>query len=382
MGCRGPVVQIKHVEIIPLKLPLKEPLVESHGTFSAFDHVVLRIHGDTGVSGLGEVEAYPSFERIGCETQAGIVSVLQEQLVPAIIGLNAANMNAVWKSMDKAVVGFLRVKAGIDNALYDLNGKALGVPAHQLLGGKVQTGYVVEGVGYGLSIDEPDILAAKAKAAADRGYRQLEFKAGDAVDPARDVERLRQVRKAIGTDIPIKIDFNGFYDAKTAIRLIREMEQYGVQWIEQPAPYWDLDGLARVRDAVGVTIVIDESVDSVHDLMRVVAAGAADAIHIKPTIKGGLTTARELMWMARAAGLQIVPGTSAPSGVGMAAAHAFVAICPHLSGGAHGSPSDILVTDIVKDPIPAESTYLEISDRPGLGIELDEAVIERYRVSV
>jgi len=374
-------VKIDHVEIIPLRLPVKEPLVESHGTFSNFDHVILWVHSDTGVSGLGEVESYPSFERIGCETQAGIVSVLNECLVPAITGLDAANINAVWRAMDEAVVGFMRVKAAIDNALYDLNGKALGVPAHRLLGGKVQNGYVVEGVGYGLSIDEPKIVAAKAKEAAEHGYRQLELKAGDSVDPARDVERLRLVREAIGGDIPIKIDFNGFYDPKTAIRLIREMEKYGVQWIEQPAKYWDLDGLARVRNAVGVTVVADEPVDDEHDLMRVIQAGAADAVHIKPTIKGGLTTARKLLWVAEAAGMQIVPGTSAPTGVGMAAAHAFIAICPHLSGGAHGSPSDILVEDIVEEPIPAGSTYLEISDRPGLGIELNQEVVKRYRAN-
>lgn len=373
-------MKIDRVDVIPLSLPVKEPLVESHGTFSHFDHVLVRIHGDNGISGLGEVECYPSFERIGCETQAGIVSVLREQLIPSIAGLDASNINAVWCAMNGAVVGFMRVKAAIDNALYDLIGKTLGVPAYELLGGKVQDGYVVEGIGYGISIDEPEKMAAKAAQAAEHGYRQLEFKAGDAADPSRDVERLRLVREAIGTEIPIKIDFNGFYETKTAIRLIREMETYGVQWIEQPAKYWDLDGLARVRNAVGVTIVADEPVDDEYDLMRLIAAGAADAVHIKPTIKGGLTTARKLLVIAEAAGMQIVPGTSAPSGVGMAAAHAFIAICPNLSGGAHGSPSDILVEDIVKDPIPAGSTYLTISDRPGLGIELNEEVVERYRV--
>jgi L-alanine-DL-glutamate epimerase-like enolase superfamily enzyme len=372
-------VKIDHIEIIPLHLPVKEPLVESHGIFSDFDHVVLRIHSDTGVSGLGEVEAYPSFERMGCETQAGIVSVLKERLIPAIAGQNAANINAVWQAMDKAVVGFMRVKAAIDNALYDLNGKALGVPAYQLLGGKMQNGYVVEGVGYGLSIDEPDIVAAKAKEAVEHGYRQLEIKAGDSNDPARDVERLRLARKAIGRDIPIKIDFNGYYDTKTAIRLIREMEKHGVQWIEQPAKYWDLEGLARVRSAVDVTVVADEAVEDEHDLMRVIRVGASDAVHIKPTTKGGLTTARKLLWIAMAADMQIVPGTSAPTGVGMAAAHTFIAICPHLSGGAHGSPSDILVEDIVEEPIPAGATYLKISDRPGLGIELNKEAVERYR---
>ena len=187
-------------------------------------------------------------------------------------------------------------------------------------------------------------------------------------------------REAIGRDIPIKIDFNGFYEPKSAIRLINAMEAHGVQWIEQPALYWDIEGLARVRNAVGVTVVVDESVDDTHDLLRVIQAGAADAVHIKPTIKGGLTTARKLLWLAEAAGVQIVPGTSAPSGVGIAVAQAFIAICPKLSGGSHGSPSDILVEDIVEDPVPAGATYIEISDRPGLGIELNEEVIARHRV--
>ena len=374
-------MKIEHVEIIPLHLPLKTALIESQGTFSKFDHVILRIHSNSGFSGLGEVESYPSFERLGCETSAGIVSVLNEQLVPAITGLDATNISAVWQAMDEAVVGFIRVKAAIDNALYDLNGKFLGVPAYQLLGGKLQDGYIVEGVGYGLSLEEPHVVAAKAKNAAEFGYRQLEFKGGDRLDPARDLERLRLIREAIGNEIPLKIDFNGFYDTKTSIKLIHKMENYGVQWIEQPAKYWDLEGLAEVRKAVAVTIVADESVDNEYDMMRVIRMGAADAVHIKPTIKGGLTTARKLLWIAEAAGIQVVPGTSAPSGVGMAAAHSFFAICPHLSGGAHGSPSDILVEDIVEDPIPEASTYIKISDRPGLGIELNEKVVERYRVN-
>jgi len=375
-------VKIDHVEIIPLRLPVKEPLVESHGTFSWFDHVILRIHSDTGIAGLGEVESYPSFERIGAETQAGIVAVLKEHLIPAIIGIDAFNINAVWLAMDKAVVGFLRVKSALDNALYDLAGKALGIPAYDLLGGKVQGGYVVEGVGYGISLAEPEIVAEKARIAVESGYRQLEFKAGDAVDPERDVTRLRLVREAIGREVPIKIDFNGFYKPKMAVQIIKAMETLGVQWIEQPAEYWDIEGLSWVRNHVGVTIVVDESVEDHHDLLRVIRAEAADAVHIKPTIKGGLTMARKLLSVAEAAGLSIVPGTSAPSGVGMAAAHTFIAICPHLSGGAHGSPSDILVEDIVKKPIPAGSTYLEISDEPGFGIELNMDVVDRCRVPI
>src|SRR5262245_17815295 len=372
-------MKIRRLEIIPLHLPVKNALVESGGTFSWFDHVIVKVHADDDLYGLGEVEAYPSFERLGVETQAGIVAVLRDHLAPVLIGENPFDLTVIWKKMDHAMVGYWRVKAAIDNALYDLIGKHLGVPAYDLLGGRVRNGYVVEGVGYGISIDEPKIVARVAKDAVERGYRQIELKAGDA-RPEQDVTRLRLVREAIGKDIPIKIDFNGFYEPKTAIRLIREMEAIGVQWIEQPAKFWDLEALAMVRNAVTVTIVADECVESVHDMMRVVRASAADAVHIKPTTKGGLTTARRIAAVAEAAGLAIVPGTSAPTGVGMAAAQAFIATCPHLSGGAHGSPSDVLVEDVVTTPIPPDSTWVDIPDRPGLGIELDEKIVKKYRV--
>ena len=315
-------MKIKQIDIIPLHLPVKHALVESGGTFSFFDHVVVKVHADNGVHGLGEVEAYPSFERLGVETQAGIVAVLRERLAPLLIGENPFGLNAIWTKMDHAVVGYWRVKAAIDNALYDLMGKHLGVPAYDLLGGRVRDGYIVEGVGYGISIDEPEQVARIAKAAVERGYRQLELKAGDE-KPDRDVERLRRVREAVGPAIPIKIDFNGFYEPKTAIRLIREMEILGVQWIEQPAKYWDLDALAMVRNAVTATIVADEPVESTHDMMRLIRANAADAVHIKPTTKGGLTMGPQY------------GGHGAGRGNGHRARH----LCPY--GGRHGSGTDL-----------------------------------------
>jgi len=372
-------MKINRIETIPLNLPVKKVLKESHGVFSSFDHVIVKVHTDAGVFGVGEVEAHPTFERLGSETQAGIVAIIRDFLAPAVIGCCPFQINEIWKRMDRTVVGYWRVKGAIDNALYDLQGKHLGVPAYNLLGGKVRDSYVVEGVAYGISVDEPKIVAAQAKDAVGRGYRQLELKAGTE-EPDQDVARLRLVREAVGKDIPIKIDFNGFYEPKTAIKIILEMEKHGINWIEQPAKYWDLEGLAMIRAAVTTTIVVDESVESPHDLMRVIRYNAADAVHIKPTTKGGLTIARKLAAIAEAAGIAVVPGTSAPSGIGMAAAQAFIATCPHLSGGAHGSPLDTLVDDVIENPIPMDATHVTIPTQPGLGITLNEAVVAKYRV--
>lgn len=370
-------MHIARVETIPLRLPVKAPLVESGGTFAAFDHVIVKLHADDGRIGLGEVEAYPSFERPGVETQAGILAIIRDHLGPAVLGESPFDLGRIWARMDKAVNSYWRVKAAIDIACHDLMGQKLGVPVVDLLGGKLRDSYVVEGVGYGISIGEPEEVARQAKDAVARGYRQLELKAGET--PARDAARLRLVRAAIGREIPIKIDFNGFYDTKTAIRLIRELEEYGIEWIEQPARPWDLEGLAMVRNAVMTTIVVDESAETPEEMMRVVRAGAADAVHVKPTIKGGFTMARRIVAIAEAGGLSIVPGTSAPSGVGMAAAQAFICASRELSGGAHGSPLDILVDDVITEPIPADSTRVHARTGVGLGIALDEAKIAKYR---
>lgn len=371
-------MHITRLEVIPLRLPVKRVLVESGGSFDRFDHVILKLHADNGLYGLGEIEAYPSFERLGVESQEGIVAVLREQFGPAIMGMNPFDIALIWMKMDRAVEGYLRLKGGIDIALHDLLGRHLNVPAYDLIGGRVRDHYIVEGVGYGISIGEPAVVAKIARDAVERGYRQLELKAGDA-RPEQDVERLRRVREAIGKEIPIKIDFNGFYDTKTAIRTIREMEPLGVQWIEQPAKYWDLDGLAEVRAAVTTTIVVDEAVETPQDMIRVIKHRAADAVHLKPMVKGGLTNSKKIAAIAEAAGIAIVPGTSSPTGVGAAAAQAFIASCPRLSGGTHGSPLDTLVEDIITKPVPPDSTIVYIPTGPGLGVELDDAMIKKYR---
>jgi len=370
---------IKNVEVIPLRLPVKEPLVESGGIFSELDHVVLKISADNSIEGIGEIEAYPSFERPGVETQAGIIAIIESHFLQCLLGQDPFNLENIWQRMDQAVEGYLRVKGGIDSALYDLIAKFLGQPVYNLLGGRVRDEYPVEGVGYGISIGPPEKVAQIARDAVNAGYTELELKGGDS-NPDSDIQRVQRVREAIGKKATLKVDFNGFYDPKTAIYVIREMERFGVEWVEQPVKYWDLEGLARVRNSVNARIVVDESVESTQDLVKVIRAQATDGVHIKPTIKGGLTGARKLAAIAEASGVAIIPGTSAPTGVGIAVAQAFIASTRQIARGMHGSPLDLLLEDIVDSPIPPGATRIKIPNKPGLGVSLNEKVISKYRV--
>ena len=371
---------ITAVETIPIRIPFRHVLTESVGRYEEITPVLLEIHTDGGVTGIGEVESYPLYERDGVEPQAGVLAILRSHFVPLLVGTDPFQIEALWSRMDEVVKGHLWVKAGIDIALYDLVGKALDVPAYDLLGGACRRRHPVEGVGFGISLDEPARVAEIAAAAVARGFVELELKAGDA-DPRRDVERVRLTREAIGRDVRIKIDVNRGYDVRTAIRVITAMEEYGIELVEQPIAAWDLDGLAMVRRSIRTPLIVDESVNTVHDLLAVIRHGAADGVHIKPTVKGGLTTGRRLAALAEAAGLLIVPGTNVPTGVGMGAVHAFLASTRTVHRGIHGSPLDALADDIVRDPIPPDTTWVEIGAGPGLGFELDEAKVARYRVS-
>jgi L-alanine-DL-glutamate epimerase-like enolase superfamily enzyme len=364
---------------VPLRIPFRHVLTESVGRYEEITPVLLLVHTDAGVTGVGEVESYPLFERDGVEPQAGVLAVLHSHFIPLLVGADPFAIEALWTRMDELVKGHLWIKAGIDLALHDLMGKALGVPAYDLLGGACRRRHPVEGVGFGISLDEPARVAEIAAEAAARGFVELELKAGDP-DPRRDVERVRLARRAVGDEVRFKIDVNRGYDVRTAIRVITAMEEHGIDLVEQPVAAWDLEGLARVRQAIRTPLIVDESVNTVHDLMAVIRHGAADGVHIKPTVKGGLTQARRLAALAEAAGLLIVPGTNVPTGVGMGAVHAFVASTRAVHRGIHGSPLDALAGDVVRTPIPPDTTWVEIGDGPGLGVELDPAQVERYRI--
>lgn len=371
-------VVITAVDVIPLRIPFRHALTESVGRYEEVTHVLLELHSDAGVTGIGEVESYPLYERDGVEPQAGVVAILQSHFVPMLVGTSPFDIEATWRRMDEAVKGHLWIKAGVDIALYDLVGKLLEVPAYNLLGGACRRRVPVEGVGFGISLDEPERVAEIASEAVRRGFVELELKAGD-VDPKRDIERVRLTRKAIGDKATIKVDVNRGYDVRTAIRVITAMEAFGIDMVEQPIAAWDLPGLAMVRRSIRTPLIVDESVSTPYDLAAVIRAEAADGVHIKPTVKGGLTMGRRIAAIAEAHGLLVVPGTNVPTGVGMGAAHAFVASLREVHRGIHGSPLDALADDIVTRPIAPDSTWVEIGDGPGLGVALDEEKVARYR---
>lgn len=368
-------VRITSVQTVPIRIPYRRRHWQAIGALDALESVLVRVETDAGITGIGEAVVTNKFNS---NTLIGTTAAIRDVLGPAILGADALDLADVWKRMNSARLGEIFAKGGIDIALHDLQAKLFEVPVCVLLGGRHHETIMVEGPGYGIGIMSPGEMADAARRAVDQGFRQIEIKlAGQLED---DVDRLRRVREAIGPGPSLKIDMTEGYGVKDAIRAIRALEPFGVQWIEQPVHHSLVDGLREVREAVETPIVADESATTLEDLLAVIRARAADAVHIKVPVVGGLTIARKMLALAEAAHMDPLPGSDTATGVGIAATLHFAASSPLFKRGIHASPLARALDDIVTDPVPDDAVTVSVPTRPGLGVDVDEDKLARYAV--
>jgi L-alanine-DL-glutamate epimerase-like enolase superfamily enzyme len=361
------------VEATPFRIPYRRVHWQAIGALDALENVLIRIKTSSGVTGIGEALTTNKFNS---NTLRGTTVAIRDILGPALIGEDPFNLSRIWEQMNRARLGETFAKGGIDIALHDLVGKLLGVPVVVLLGGRAVESIPIEGPGYGIGIMAPTEMAEVARRAVDHGLSQIEIKISGNL--AEDVERLKRVREAIGPSPSLKIDMTEGYGVKEAIRAIRALEPYGVQWIEQPVHHSLLEGLREVREAVATPIVVDESATTLEDLLAVIRARAADAVHVKLPVVGGFTVARKMLALTEAAHLQALPGSDTASGIGVAAVRHFAGSSGSFARGIHGSTLARAVDDVVRDPETESATELTVPDGPGLGVELDEENLAKY----
>lgn len=369
-------MKITGVEVIPYRIPYRKTHRIATLTLSALDNVIVRLRTDAGIDGVGEAVSEPKWNSTVLEAHA---AVLRRYLGPAVVGTDPFMLPQIWQKMNHVVNGHYSAKAAIDIALYDLIGKALGLPVWKYLGG-ARTEVAVEGPGFGIGFMEPQDAAEFALTATQQGCREIEIKGGHPAGWQHDLEVVRAVREACGPAVSLKVDATQAYTFKTAMTALPALAQLGVEWVEQPLPQHQLEDLARLRNAVPVGIMLEESVGHPADILRIAALGAADAIHVKIPMLGGITMSREIGAICRAAGLGVQAGSSTPSGIGLAAVHQFAAATVNLVRGCHGSPLARAIDDVVVDPVSAYAATIVCNDRPGLGIEVDWGKVETYRV--
>ena len=380
-------MKIVGMRITPITLEWRKTIQESFGEVGKReDDVILELFTDNGLYGLGEAQTLGPF--YGRESQGTVISLIAEYFWPKVLkDEDPFNIDLIHYRMDKTVSENSFAKTAVDIALHDIVGKALDIPVCKLIGGSYTDRIPLH---WPIGMGSPEEIAEDVDKGIKAGYKAIKMKIG--ADRGRAVDLVRIVREAAGSEIAIVVDANQAYDVKTAIHVIRKIEAYDVQRVEQPVHYRDLDGMALVRRSVETPIGACESAITQQDLIQIIKREAADFLNFKVMRSGGFYPSKAMAQMAAAAGMFCAGSTMLGMGIELAAdAHFTVSTIalgpdPHKF---HGIASGILklfnavdstgiTKDIVKGTPRIAGGFMSVPQGPGLGIELDRSNLESY----
>lgn len=305
-------MKISKIDVIPTSLPMRL-FADAYAGYDRGEFALIRIETDEGFVGYGEA---PSTVTVGFygETLETVTRSLRNVLAPKLIGEDPLNIRRLTAIMDVAQGNSFIAKTGVDIALYDLAGKILKVPVSTLLGGKQRE--KIQACSE-IGIVRSDQMAAEAVRLVEMGFRSIKIKAGaDAEDEMKGVQK---VREAVGEEIELRVDPNAGWSREETINATKTLMKCDVRYLEQPLPGWDLEGLSWMRKSTGMQIMVDESVWTPQDVVRVARAEAADIVNIKITKTCGLKKALEVYNTASAFGFPCVIGTELESCMGLPA---------------------------------------------------------------
>lgn len=305
-------MKITKIEVTPASLPMRL-FTDAYAGYDRGEFAFIRVQTDDGIVGYGEA---PNTVTVGFygETLETVTRSIRSVLAPKLVGEDPLNIRRLTSIMDIAQGNSFIAKTGLDIAFYDLIGKILKVPVCTLLGGKQRDRIKACSE---IGIVRSDQMANEAMRLVDLGFKSIKIKAGaDEEDETKGVEK---VRDAIGDKIELRVDPNAGWSREETVHAAKTLLKCNVRYLEQPLPGWDLEGLAHVRKSTGMQIMVDESVWTPQDVVRVARAEAADIVNIKITKTSGLKKALEVYDTASAHGLPCVIGTELESCMGMPA---------------------------------------------------------------
>lgn len=369
-------MRIQRIESIPVQIPINpdRAIKGGRGSHTVSPFLLLKVHTDQGIVGLGEVSCTPGWSG---EDQVTAAHFIRDFFEPLLIGRDPTHVESLTALIRTAVAANPFTKSALEMALWDVLGKSVGLPIYRLLGGPVRefvpTKFSVSGV-------EPDRAAAIASWAVEQGFTAMKVKVG--LGAEGDIARVRAVRAAVGPDIRLGVDANGGWMPRVAVGTIERLREFDLYMVEQPVPAMDVAWMADVRRRSLLPIVADESVYSIQDAMALLRADAADVLSLYVGKGGGIGAARKTAALAEAAGITCTVGSNLEMGVANAA---MIHLAMATTGiGAEEFPCDILSPffyegNLLAEPLDIRAGRATPPERPGLGVELDDEKVEYFR---
>lgn len=359
-------MRIVEIRTRPVELAVRAEVVitSSLGSHPVSRYLLVEVGTEEGVWGVGEATVSAVWSG---ETAVGARALIEEYLGPALVGREATDIPGALAAMDRAVWGNPFAKAALEMALWDAWGKAEGRPVFELMGGACRE--LALPIRFSLAAGTPEGTAERAARRVSDGIGTIKVKVG--TDAAADVARVRAVREAIGPGVRLTVDANGGWDAVTAIRAVREMGPLDLALVEQPTPREDLEAMARVRRAVDVPVMADESVFTLAEAREALRREAVDVISVYPGKNGGIWRSREIAELAAEAGVACAIGSNLELDVGTAAMCHLSVATPNVA--AERWPGDLLgplyyEESVVEEPVRYDGGMVHCPMGAGLGV--------------
>ena len=357
----------------PYCIPFRQPFATAHGIQSERRGLLLHLHTDAGLTGVGEAAPVPGSPAEAWPDVGRLIEAVSPRLPGRRLHEAAQVPEPLLGELHPAALA--AVRCGLDTAVCDVLARADAVPLAVWLHRQAS-----ESVPVNATIALADTASAAEAAARARasGFRCVKLKVGMAGSVKAECQRVAAVREAAGTGMKLRLDANGAWGVEQAIDAITALEPYGIEFVEQPVACGDVEALGRVRAAVGTPIAADEEVTGVAAAARVLRAGAAQVLVIKPMVVGGLRPARVIIERAQAYGVSCIVTTTLDTGIGTAAAlhlaatlSAPVRACGLATGG-------LLTADLLTTPLTVRGGRMQRPGGDGLGVRLDEQAVQRH----
>ncbi|RVT98013.1 dipeptide epimerase [Mucilaginibacter limnophilus] len=360
------LLKITKLDIYRFSIPM-EPFSIATGTMDHAQNVLIRVHTNAGFYGVGECSAFPMI--VG-ETQDTCL-VMAREFARLWIGEDPLNIPARMQQLHSFTAGNTTIKSAFDMALYDIAAKNAGLPLYQFLGGKRR---VVE-TDITIGISTPEEMAQKAIGFKSSGATILKVKLGK--DAATDVERIKQIRQAVGADMKIRVDANQGWSFDDAVYALQNLALYNIEFCEQPMRTWYNDRLPELMQLSPVKIMADESVYNHHDARIQIESGSCHYINIKFSKSGGILEAKQIHDTAAERSIPCMMGGMLESRIALSAKLHFVYASPNINF----YDMDTCMLGHLADPciggVTYNGYYLDIPDTPGIGADADETYLEK-----
>ncbi len=368
-------VRIQDVETFLVDIPTIRPHRLSMATMNTQTILIVRIHTSDGLVGFGEASTIGGLS-YAAESPEGMKLAIDTYVTPVLRECDPDNIRASMSAIESNVRENHFAKCAIETALFDRLGKRFDCPIYQLLGGRLRESLPIA---WSLaSGDTANDITEAEQMLEQRRHRIFKLKIGRC-ELKSDLKHVAAIKRSVGDRASIRVDVNQAWSEATAARGIAELEDIGVELVEQPIANWNREGMARLAARALIPIMADEALygpKSAHDLAK---REAADVFAVKIAQSGGLNGAVQVAAVADAAGIGLYGGTMLEAAIGtVASAHVFVTL-PNLEWGTELFGPLLLKEDILTEPLKYSNFSLTVPNGPGLGISLDEERISYFR---